>query len=187
MRLLPVSMLAVLAAAQLSALGADETARAVALVNQASALAADGKADEALSLYKEALVIDPKNSRAHFNMGNVFRRLKYDYNSAIEEYKQALELEPKLVEAWNMQGLCYKRINKAAAAESCFKRALSIKPEDFDSLSNLAYFYYGINKHAEAQEYFLKAAALPQAKGDKDLFDMVDKLEKELGPPKKQN
>lgn len=159
---------------------ASEPAKAKELAKAAADLAIEGKTDESISLFKKAIDLDPENSRTYFNLANVYRRWKYDYPNAIECYKKAAEFEPKLIEAWNMQGLCYKRLNKAAAAESCFKRALEIDSNNYDSLCNLGYFYFNSERYEDAGAYLDKAAKLPEAEKDSDLAEFREKLKNKL-------
>lgn len=151
--------------------------KAQELVNQGSALAAQEKYDEAMELYKKALELEPKNARAPFNMGKIYIKQKLDYSTAKTYFEQALNGDPKFVEAWNMHGLCCKRLDNWKGAETSFKQALTLDPNYYDALCNLGYFYFNTSRYKEAREYLDRASALPQARNDDDLAEYMSRID----------
>ena len=153
--------------------------KAQELVNQASALAAQEKYDEAMELYKKALELEPKNSRALFNIGKIYIKQKIDYTTAKSYFEQALNADPKYIDAWNMHGLCCKRLDNWKGAETSFKQAIALDPNCYDALCNLGYFYFNTKRFKEAKEILDRAAALPKARFDDDLAEYMGRLEKQ--------
>jgi len=72
------------------ALAAAQTADPTDLVNQARKLNNDGKQDEALTLYREALARSPDSFDAHYGAG-IALDLKGSYGDARREFEQAIE------------------------------------------------------------------------------------------------
>jgi len=66
---------------------------AQALVKQGQKLNSEGKQDEALKLYKQALEMSPNSYEAHLELG-VALDLKGDYTAASEHLKKAIEVAP---------------------------------------------------------------------------------------------
>ena len=64
-----------------------------ALVKQGQKLNSEGKQDEALKLYKQALAKSPNSYEAHLESG-VALDLKGDYAAAREHLKKAIEVAP---------------------------------------------------------------------------------------------
>lgn len=61
--------------------------------NLGTTLRRQGRVDEAIIQYQEALKIDPRYAPAHYNLGNALLE-KGDANEAILEYQTALKLKP---------------------------------------------------------------------------------------------
>lgn len=81
--------------------------------------------DSAIEELKKAIEINPNNDLAHFEMGNVFVRIKDDAR-AEEEYKKSLELNPHLFEAAVELGRFYHyRQRRLDLAMESFKLALA--------------------------------------------------------------
>ena len=53
-------------------------------------------------------------------------------NVALDEIKQALATDPTFVDAYNLRGLAYLRLNDIPLAEDSFRRALALNPRDAD-------------------------------------------------------
>ena len=61
-------------------------------------------------------------------------------NVALDELKQALIADPTYVDAYNLRGLVYMRLNDLPLAEDSFKRALAINSRDADVAHNYGWF-----------------------------------------------
>jgi len=49
---------------------------------------------------------------------------------ALDEIKQSLVIDPAFVEAYNLRGLVYMRLNEMPLAEDSFRRAQNLNPQD---------------------------------------------------------
>ena len=68
--------------------------------NLGDALKDQGKLDEAIACYRQAIELDPKFAVAHSNLGNALKT-QGKLDEAIACYRQAIELDPKLATAHN--------------------------------------------------------------------------------------
>jgi len=159
--------------------------KAQELVNLGNALASKERYEEAMSVYKKALELEPQNSKALFNIGKICMKWKYEYGQAKDYFEQALKSKPKFMEAWNMHGLCCKKMGNINGAEASFKQALSINPNYYDALCNLGFFYYTTDRFTEAREILNRAKVLPQSRRDQELSEFLEKLDQKLGPESK--
>lgn len=157
---------------------AEDFAKAQELTKQAITLASQGKYEESMALNKQALDLDPKSASILFNIGKLYQKWKLDYSTAKSYYEQALTINPKLIEAWNMHGICCKRLNNMKAAENSFQQALKLDPNHYDSLCNLGYFYFNSGRYKDSREILERANKLAQASNDNDLAEFLDKLDK---------
>ena len=57
-------------------------------------------------------------------------------NVALDEIKQSLVTDPTFVDAHNLRGLVYMRLNNIPLAEDSFRRALALNPRDADVAHN---------------------------------------------------
>ena len=82
-------------------------------------------------------------------------------NVALDELKQALVIDPNYVDAHNLRGLVYMRLNDAALAEDSFKRALSINPRDAGVAHNYGWFLCQRARYPESLKMFELAISNP--------------------------
>jgi type IV pilus assembly protein PilF len=80
---------------------------------------------------------------------------------ALDELKQALVADPTFVDAYNLRGLVYMRLNDAALAEDSFKRALVLNPRDSGVAHNYGWFLCQQSRFAESFQQFGRAIANP--------------------------
>jgi tetratricopeptide (TPR) repeat protein len=76
--------------------------------NLGLALSAQGKTDQAIEEYRQAIRLQPDDAKAHSNLGNALSA-QGKTDQAIEEYRQAIRLQPDLAEAHCNLGLALKK------------------------------------------------------------------------------
>lgn len=92
-----------------------------------------GLYDDAISSYKKALQIDPKDAGSHYNLGFAYVK-KGLYNEAVLETESALKLDPKLADAHRNLGLIYYLYLKdSKKAVYHFKKLLQLAPNQLDA------------------------------------------------------
>ena len=80
---------------------------------------------------------------------------------ALDEIKQSLATDPSFVEAYNLRGLIYMRLNEISLAEDSFQRALSLNPRDANVAHNYGWLLCQQARYAESFKLFAQAAANP--------------------------
>ena len=86
-------------------------------------------------------------------------------NVALDEIKQSLITDPSFIDAYNMRGLVYMRLNNASLAEESFQKALSLNPRDPDVAHNYGYLLCQQGRYDNAFRLFAQAASNPAYKG----------------------
>ena len=86
-------------------------------------------------------------------------------NVALDELKQALIADPTYVDAYNLRGLVYMRLNDLPLAEDSFKRALAINPRDAGVAHNYGWFLCQQARYPESFRFFGQAIANPTYPG----------------------
>ncbi|MDZ7919243.1 type IV pilus biogenesis/stability protein PilW [Rhodoferax sp.] len=80
---------------------------------------------------------------------------------ALDELKQSIAADPTLLEAHNLRGLIYMRLNDAALAEESFRKALQLNPQASSVQHNLGWMLCQQGRMPEANRQFLAAIAEP--------------------------
>gem|GEM_PF-1434167 len=104
------------------------------------ALANEGKLDDAVKEFREALRIRPDYAEARYNLGVVYSnhgRLE----EAISEYQQALKINPDYAEAHYGLGVAYGTQRKLEEAIAEYQQALKINPDYAEAHCNLGVIY----------------------------------------------
>ena len=104
--------------------------------NLGTALARQGKLDEAITHYSEALRFKPEYANAHFNLGNALTG-KGSLDEAISHYSEALRIKPKYASAHNNLGIALAKKGNLDEAISHYSEALRIKPKFAEAHYNL--------------------------------------------------
>jgi len=102
------------------------------------ALGREGRVQEAITHFEQALRIRPSYAQAHNNWGNTLL-LAGNVQDAIGHYEQAVRLRPDYVEAHNNLGVALQQTGKVPEAEEHYEQALRIEPDNPIAQSNLSW------------------------------------------------
>lgn len=131
----------------------------LALYNLASALAAQGKYQEAIATYQHVLTLHPDDARALTGLGAAFE-ISGDWHQAQSAYQQAISTHPDTCDArFNLAQLALKH-DQASEAEQQFRTMLEKCPEDAGIHSGLGVALASEGQPAEAQAEFRRALAI---------------------------
>jgi tetratricopeptide (TPR) repeat protein len=114
-----------------------DTAKARALNDQAFALLAKDKYDDAAKLLKQANEADVMFGPAHNNLGLVYYHQNRLYEAAWE-FQNAIKLMPYQPEPRNNLGLVLERAGKMDPATDNYAKAVEMEPDNPEFLGNLA-------------------------------------------------
>ena len=84
---------------------------------------------------------------------------------ALDEIKQALATDPSFVDAYNLRGLVYMRLNDIPLAEDSFRRALGLDPRDANVAHNYGWLLCQQARYSESMQIFAQAIANPTYTG----------------------
>jgi tetratricopeptide (TPR) repeat protein len=94
---------------------------------------------EAITLYEQALSLEPDFTAAHYNLANQLRKMPGRASDAITHYEQALRLKPDYAEAHNNLALELAKLpGRAPEAIAHYEQALRLKPDLPEIHYNLA-------------------------------------------------
>ena len=88
-----------------------------------------GRYQEAIEAFSRAVVIEPDNSFAYFNLGTAAALLGR-YNEAAGYLRQAVRISPDLIPAWSNLGAMYNHLSQPRQALEAFRQVLRLSPAD---------------------------------------------------------
>jgi len=91
--------------------------------------------DQAVSLYKEAIQLNPRYAKAYQALGVAMTR-QGRHEEAKDSYLKALEIEPSS-QVYNNLGMWYDRVGELDRAERFFIKALELQPNSPQAHNNL--------------------------------------------------
>jgi len=128
----------------------------------------DGRLDDAISGYTEALKANPTDVEALNRRGLVYREMRR-FDEAMADFNEALRINPDYADAYLNRGNLKRRRNELAGALVDYEAALRIAPNFSDAFINRAVAYRRLGSYSEALSDYEKALEI-----DANLADALD-------------
>ncbi|HEY6195131.1 MAG TPA: tetratricopeptide repeat protein, partial [Candidatus Eisenbacteria bacterium] len=127
------------------------------------ALERDGKYEEAIKAFEEALVLEPDNVRIHYDIG----RARYELNQhsdAVDHFQLGLLSKSRKVRARSLYNMGNAQVRQKQLDEAItsYTQALLLKPDDLDAKQNLEYCWK-LKEQAKQQPDSSKKQPPPQS------------------------
>ncbi|MDR0721365.1 MAG: tetratricopeptide repeat protein [Treponema sp.] len=123
------------------------------------ALTEANRPDEAISLFRKALIMEPENPLLWLNLGIAQQRTG-GYEDALHSFQRAVYIEDTLVEAWVSMGLIYYELEQFDLSEECYHSALERNEHTPKTWNNLGVLYFTEGNYEEARHCFEEAISL---------------------------
>lgn len=91
-------------------------------------LVIQGKYNEAIQAFNQAIQLDPTDAVAYNNRGVAYGELEYN-EQEIEDCTKAIELNPKLAVAYYHRGIAYQKLGNRTKVEKDKKMAYALNPK----------------------------------------------------------
>ena len=125
-----------------------------------------GNYADAIEQIDAALKINAGIADAHFNRGNVLKKLKRP-DEALASYDRAAELRPDDPLILNSRGAVLRELNRFADALADFDAAIGLKPDFTEAFNNRGNTLKDLERYTEALADYDQAIALkPDNAGD---------------------
>ncbi len=124
--------------------------------NLGNALAKQGRIDQAVKAYQQALQVKPTYAQAHYNLGNLFVP-QGKFAEAMRHYQQAVRILPDFAEAHNNLGNVLAKQGELEDAIQHFRLALELSPRLSEVHFNLVDALTRQGELDEAIEHFQEA------------------------------
>ena len=118
-----------------------------------------GNLAEAVSLYQEILVKQPRNSDAHHLLGVLYHQAR-NYSQAIAQFQRAIHINPKNPDFYNNLGETYRLSGKFPEAIAQYQKALQLQPRNGRTRYNLGNALQAMAKSDQAIAEYQKALEL---------------------------
>lgn len=115
-----------------------------------------GRIDDAIARYREALRLCPDYAHCHNNLGSALMT-KNAVNEATAHFQEAIRLDPKYVEPYNNLANVWLHLGRAEAAVPLLERALQLKPDHAEAHNNMGVAAVRRGESQEAVRHFEKA------------------------------
>ena len=109
--------------------------------------------DEAISMYRKVLELNPGYAAAHINLGTIFYHQR-DFSSAEHHYREAIAADPRYALAHFDLGNVLDETSRVLAAIDCYKTAIVLAPTYGDAHYNLALAYEKIREPRKALKHW---------------------------------
>jgi Flp pilus assembly protein TadD len=133
----------------------------------------DGKTDEAVAKYREALESEPNDAIYRYKLSVALRKIG-DTDGERAQLEEAVKLDPKQAAAQNQLGFLLARSGDANGAVEHFRLAVQSAPAWTEAWVNLAAELATIADYSEAKEAVARALSLdPQNADARELSDQL--------------
>lgn len=126
------------------------------LMQDAVALAKQGKHKQAIELYQKALKSMPRNTSLHCSLAESYAA-QGEATKALEHYKLARAFEPDSLNAWLGEGNALFQLARYKDAKVALNRALKLHPNDPAALAALSKIAEKTNDKKLASDYSKRA------------------------------
>lgn len=142
-----------------------------------AAQAAQGKHDDAKESFHQALTLNPKDARAHNDLG-VLLEQEDRLLEALEAYEKAVEANPDFALAQSNRGHLLGVLHRHEEALEAFQLAADLVPENPEHFYNLAIHYTAMDQPEAARQAYEQALLLapkhPRALNNLALLDFTE-------------
>ena len=101
------------------------SSEAVEIYNDGVELQEQGRLDEAIAQYGEAIRLNPQLFQAYFNREIIYAELG-EYQRAIEDYDQAISIDPDLALAYANRAMAYIGLGENSEAQESVEQAVEM-------------------------------------------------------------
>lgn len=92
-----------------------------------------GKIEQSILEFQEALKVNPNDAIAHYSLGNTYKE-QGNLEEAIVELREALRIDQNFTEAYYHMGTAYVGQMRTKEAIECFHKFIKAQPKDLSKV-----------------------------------------------------
>jgi tetratricopeptide (TPR) repeat protein len=128
-------------------------------INLGIGLERNGKLEEAVAQFAQALQLDPQSARAHCNLANTLAE-QHQFEAALRHYAAAIDIEPSYSKAYQNAAATLYELRRFDQAIALLERAKEVSPDDPDIYNSLGLCWAREGRMPQAIECFRQALKL---------------------------
>lgn len=128
-------------------------------LKQGEALYLQGRYEEAVIFFEQAILMNNDLDRAWYSRGNVLVKLQRT-EEAVACYDQAIAINPDKYEPWYNRGNALVKLQRYEEAIASYERVLALKPEDSGAWHNRGAILGRLQRYEEAVACYDRVLAL---------------------------
>ncbi len=153
--------------------GSDNDLAARAWFSVGYLLIQQGKPEEAIAAYDEAIRLKPDYAEAYNNRGNANDKLGHR-EDAIADYNQAIQLKPNYAKAYYNRGAVKAKLGHREDAIADYNQAIQLKPDFAEAYYNRGDTKSELGRIDEARQDFEKARDLAHKTSNASLVALAE-------------
>jgi tetratricopeptide (TPR) repeat protein len=126
------------------------------LYRKGARLAASGKLDLAIPVFKRVIELSPYYCMGHYGLGKAYLYRKGMLDEAITQLRASVRLDRKFAKGYFYLGMACLFSNKYVPATAAFNKAYRYDPSYVEALYNLGVIYDITGRRYESQVYFTR-------------------------------
>ncbi|HTL89562.1 MAG TPA: tetratricopeptide repeat protein [Leptolyngbya sp.] len=119
------------------------------------------KYDEAIAVYRKAIVLDMENSGAYNGLGDVLAQQRRT-EEAIASYRRSIEINPQNAEAYSGLGNALADRRRLEEAIAAYRRSIEVNPKQMNAYAGLGNVLAQQQKVPEAIDSYQRALNAPE-------------------------
>ena len=129
------------------------------------ALFEEGKIEEAINHFSEAILANPNYSNAYLNRGIAYFKLG-KYQRAIDDFNKAIQLRPDYTPLYYHRGYIYDNLGQYQSAIKDYNEAIRLKQDYVDAYNNRGGIYFKLGQYQLAINDYNEAIRLKRDYAD---------------------
>jgi tetratricopeptide (TPR) repeat protein len=139
---------------------------ASAAFTEAQALRDQGRIDDSIAKFKQAIAADPRLMPARAALGELLLKIRRD-DEAIDVFKAAVEKNPGYALAWYDLAFALRARGKLPEAVDAYQRYIKLKPADPDPYYGLGRALQHLGRNADARRAYETYVAMEKRPSEK--------------------
>lgn len=108
--------------------------------------------DRAIADYTEVIRLEPRDFKAYYNRGSIFKEHKHDFARAIADLDEAIRLEQRFASSYNNRGVAHHLSGHHDLAVSDFTAVLRVNPGHPLAHHNRGIVHFALGNFGQAAE-----------------------------------